>query len=72
MTRLEKFKVFLTDKYLIFRQCFVNTYYAMVHLTLGMEPEMEFDEEGLTDLEAKDNTDLDDDKAGTEHDKQEL
>ena len=59
MTRLEKFKVFLMDKYLIFRQCSVNTYYALVHLTLGVEEGMEFDEERLTDPETK-------------HDKQEL
>lgn len=47
------------DKYLMFRQCSINTYYALVHLTLGVEAEMEFDEEGLTDPETK-------------HDKQEL
>jgi len=59
MTHLEKFKVFLMDKYLIFRQCSINTYYALVHLTLGVEAENEFDEERLTDPETK-------------HDKQEL
>lgn len=55
MTRLEKFKVFLMDKYLTFRQCSINTYYALVHLTLGVEAEMEFDEERLTDPETKHN-----------------
>lgn len=37
--------MFLTDKYFIFRQSFVNTYYALVYLTVGIEPAMEDDEE---------------------------
>jgi len=44
-TLLEKFKIFVTDKYYIFRQSFMNTYYALAHLTLGIEPPMESDEE---------------------------
>lgn len=78
-TRLEKFKVFLTDKYLVFRQSFVNTYYALAHLTLGIE--MYYDEEDDTDFsesqtgddsETGDDMGRANDEPGKERDKQEL
>lgn len=36
-TTLQNFQLFTIEKYFIFRQTFVNTYYALAHLTLGIE-----------------------------------
>ena len=36
-TALENFQLFALEKYFIFRQTFVNTYYALTHLILGIE-----------------------------------
>ena len=47
-TRLEFLKAFLAEKYFIFRQSFVNTYYALIHLTLGIEEPMEDEEDDST------------------------
>ena len=44
ITHLKVFQGFLYEKYLIFRQSVVNMYYALAHLTLGIEP-MDDDEE---------------------------
>ena len=50
-TRLESLKAFLAEKYFIFRQSFVNTYYALTHLTLGIEEPMEDEEDNSTAAE---------------------
>ena len=50
-TRLEFLKAFLAEKYFIFRQSFVNTYYALIHLTLGIEEPMEDEEDDSTAVE---------------------
>ena len=58
-TLLEKFKMFLFEKYFMFGQSFVNTYYALAHLTLGIEPPMEDEEHDGNSTEEKtgDNSD---------------
>lgn len=44
LTVLENFRLFTLDKFFVFRQTFLNTYYALVHLTFGIESEY-YDEE---------------------------
>ena len=44
-TALQNFQLFAIEKYFIFRQTFVNTYYALTHLILGIEPSYEDEED---------------------------
>lgn len=44
-TALENFQLFVFEKYFIFRQTFVNTYYALTHLILGIEQPYEDEED---------------------------
>jgi len=44
-TALENFQLFALEKYFIFRQTFVNTYYALTHLILGIEQPYEDEED---------------------------
>lgn len=44
LTVLENFRLFTLDKFFVFRQTFLNTYYALAHLTFGIESEY-YDEE---------------------------
>ena len=59
ITRLKVFQGFIFEKYLIFRQSFVNMYYALAHLTLGIEPmdDAEEDDGNSTKPETGDETD---------------
>ena len=45
LTTLENFHLFAFQKYFIFRQTFVNTYYALTHLILGIEQPYEDEED---------------------------
>lgn len=45
LTTLENFRLFTLDKFFVFRQTFLNTYYALAHLTSGIEPEYEDEED---------------------------
>ena len=45
LTALENFHLFAVHKYFIFRQTFVNTYYALTHLILGIEQPYEEEED---------------------------
>ena len=45
--------MFLFEKYFMFGQSFVNTYYALAHLTLGIEPPMEDEEHDGNSTEHK-------------------
>lgn len=64
-TRLELFKAFLANKYFIFRQSFVNTYYALTHLTLGIKEPMEDEEDDSTAAETGDEADQKTDDGNT-------
>ena len=44
-TALENFQLFALEKYFVFRQTFVNTYYALTHLILGIEQPYEDEED---------------------------
>ena len=64
-TRLELLKAFVANKYFIFRQSFVNTYYALTHLTLGIEEPMEDEEDDSTSAETGDEADKKTDDGNT-------
>ncbi|KAM7437124.1 hypothetical protein ABFA07_013196 [Porites harrisoni] len=64
-TRLELLKAFVANKYFIFRQSFVNTYYALTHLTLGIEEPMEDEEDDSTAAETGDEADKKTDDGNT-------
>ena len=64
-TRLELLIAFLANKYFIFRQSFVNTYYALTHLTLGIEEPMEDEEDDSTASETGDEADKKTDDGNT-------
>jgi len=53
---LENFQLFALEKYFIFRQTFVNTYYALTHLILRIEQpyEDEDDDENSAEQETGD------------------
>ena len=46
LTTFDNFKLFAIEKFFVFRQTFINTYYALAHLTLGIEQEYEDEEDG--------------------------
>lgn len=58
-THLKVFQGFLFEKYFIFRQSVVNMYYALAHLTLGIKPmdDAEEDDGNSTKPETGDETD---------------
>lgn len=45
LTALDNFKLFAMEKYFVFRQSFINMYYALAHLTLGIEQPFEDEED---------------------------
>lgn len=51
LTRLQNFQLFAMEKYFVFRQTFVNTYYALAHLTLGIELPFEDEEDEVSSTE---------------------
>ena len=59
-TALENFQLFAFEKYFIFRQTFVNTYYALTHLILGIEQPYEDEEDDGNSAEQESGDDAND------------